>query len=89
MNAKLLIDNICSQIAEKAIEYDLEQLFDQPTKGNNILDLIFFINFVSCDNVVGLSLFSTGNHRALCTDASVSACDFNGSEKSFDFNKIM
>ena len=86
LNADVKIDNKCSQIADKIIEFGLNQIIEEPTRGKNMLDLVFCTNFVSFDNVMVLPPFSNSDHCALSVNVCVnSAYDYNGIEKVFDF----
>ena len=64
LNVNVRIDNKCSHIAHKITEFGLIQLIDEPTRGKNILDLVFCKNFVSFNNVMVMPPFSNSNYCA-------------------------
>ena len=85
LNVNVRIDSKYSHIADKITEFGLVQLIDEPTKDENILDLVFCANFVSFDNVMVLPPFSNSDHCALSANVSVnSTCDYNGVKKAFE-----
>ena len=73
LNVNVRIDNKCSHIADKITEFGLVQLIDEPTRGKNILDLVFCTKIVSFDSKM---ISPPLSNRSLCI-VSECFCKFN------------
>ena len=58
--------------AEFVCNHGLTQLVDMPTRGNNILDLVFCSDVLSCDSMCMLPPFGTSDHAMVSFDLCVS-----------------
>ena len=53
------------------LTYGLSQIVDQPTRGNNILDVVLCSDVLCCDDVDVLPPISTSDHNVVCFNLSL------------------
>ena len=75
-NVNIAPYNKFSTLIDKIIEFGLQQLVNEPTRGHNILDIVFCTKFVSYENVLVSPPFASSDHCSQEININV-LCDEN------------
>ena len=76
-------NNLYTSFADFVCSHGLTQIVEEPTRGNNILDIVLCSDALCCDDVEVLPPISTSDHNTVCFKLNISFACVQHSDSEF------